>query len=47
MPLDKFRNRIDQIDKQLVELLNERAKVVVDIGQGYLMDDYVMEKLIA
>ncbi len=33
MPLDKFRNRIDQIDKQLVELLNERAKVVVEIGE--------------
>lgn len=33
MALDDFRKRIDEIDAQLVELLNERAKVVVEIGE--------------
>jgi chorismate mutase/prephenate dehydratase len=33
MSLQEFRKRIDQIDVQLVELLNERARVVVQIGQ--------------
>ncbi len=31
--LGKLRERIDSIDKQLVELLNERAKVALEIGQ--------------
>src|SRR5436190_1913494 len=31
--LDELRKRIDQVDKQLVDLLNERARVVIDIGQ--------------
>jgi len=33
MSLDQLRNRIDEIDLQLVKLLNERARVVVDIGK--------------
>jgi len=33
MSLDELRNRIDEIDHQLVELLNERARVVVEIGK--------------
>ena len=33
MSLDDLRNRIDEIDHQLVELLNERARVVVEIGK--------------
>ena len=33
MSLDELRNRIDEIDHQLVELLNERAHVVVEIGR--------------
>jgi chorismate mutase len=33
MSLDELRNRIDEIDNQLVELLNERARVVVQIGE--------------
>ena len=32
--LDEFRKRIDRVDKQLVELLNERAKVVVEVVCG-------------
>lgn len=31
--LTPLREKIDLLDKQLVDLLNERAKVVVDIGQ--------------
>ena len=31
--LEAFRAQIDRIDEQLVNLLNERAKVVVDIGK--------------
>lgn len=31
--LDSLRVRIDQLDQQLVQLLNERAKVVVEIGK--------------
>jgi len=31
--LEQLRQRIDQIDLQLVQLLNERAKVVVEIGK--------------
>jgi chorismate mutase / prephenate dehydratase len=33
MTLDKLRKRIDEIDHQLVELLNERARFVVEIGK--------------
>lgn len=33
MALEKLRKRIDQIDGQLVELLNERARIVVEIGK--------------
>jgi chorismate mutase/prephenate dehydratase len=31
--LDHLRVRIDQLDRQLVDLLNERAKVVVEVGK--------------
>ncbi len=31
--LAPLRARIDELDKQIIQLLNERAKVVVDIGQ--------------
>jgi chorismate mutase len=31
--LDGWRKRIDEIDKQLVKLLNERAQCAVEIGQ--------------
>ncbi len=33
MSLEELRNRIDELDHQLVMLLNERARVVVDIGK--------------
>ena len=33
MSLEELRQRIDQIDVQLVHLLNERAKVVVEVGK--------------
>ena len=33
MSLDKLRKEIDRIDTKLVELLNERARVVVEIGK--------------
>jgi chorismate mutase/prephenate dehydratase len=33
MSLDDLRNKIDNIDYQLVQLLNERAQVVVEIGK--------------
>ena len=33
MSLESLRKRIDEIDKQLVKLLNERAQVVVEIGK--------------
>jgi chorismate mutase/prephenate dehydratase len=32
MSLDKLRKKIDEIDNQLVELLNERARIVIEIG---------------
>jgi len=32
-PLDKLRQQIDSLDAQLVNVLNERAKVVVEIGK--------------
>jgi len=33
MSLEELRNRIDELDHQLVQLLNERARVVVEIGK--------------
>src|SRR4030043_541482 len=33
MSLEDLRKHIDEIDKQLVKLLNERARVVVEIGK--------------
>jgi chorismate mutase/prephenate dehydratase len=33
MSLEELRNRIDEIDQQLVKLFNERARVVIDIGK--------------
>jgi chorismate mutase/prephenate dehydratase len=33
MNLEDLRNKIDQIDAKLVELLNERAQVVVEVGK--------------
>ncbi|RKY24203.1 MAG: chorismate mutase [Planctomycetota bacterium] len=33
MSLDELRNRIDELDRQLVKLLNERAQIVVEIGK--------------
>ena len=33
MSLEDLRKQIDELDLKLVELLNERASVVVDIGQ--------------
>lgn len=34
MDLDKLRQQIDALDRQLVELINRRARVVVDIGKS-------------
>lgn len=33
MTLDELRQRIDELDRELVQLLNERAKVVVEVGK--------------
>ncbi len=33
MSLEKFRKQIDKIDLQLVELLNKRAEIVVEVGK--------------
>jgi len=33
MTLEQYRERIDQIDSELVKLLNERAQVVIEIGK--------------
>ena len=33
MSLDELRNKIDDIDAKLIELLNDRARVVVEIGK--------------
>jgi len=33
MSLEELRKRIDEIDEQLVNLLNERAGVVIEIGK--------------
>ena len=35
-PLDELRQRIDEIDQQLVHLINERAKIVVEVGKSKL-----------
>jgi chorismate mutase/prephenate dehydratase len=32
-PLDSLRAQVDRLDEQIVQLLNERARVVVQIGQ--------------
>ena len=36
--LPALRQRIDDLDRQIVDLLNERAKVVVDVGRRKLAD---------
>ena len=33
MSLDELRKKIDAIDEKLVELINERAQVVVEVGK--------------
>ncbi len=33
MTLDELRQRIDDLDHQLVQMINERAKVVVEVGE--------------
>ncbi|MCP4453221.1 MAG: prephenate dehydratase [Planctomycetes bacterium] len=33
MTLDELRQRIDDLDHQLVQLINERAKIVVEVGE--------------
>ena len=33
MALEELRNKIDEIDLQLIKLLNDRARVVVEIGK--------------
>ena len=33
MSLDKLRKKIDKIDEKLVELINERARIVVEVGK--------------
>ncbi|MHC4423441.1 MAG: chorismate mutase, partial [Planctomycetota bacterium] len=33
MSLEELRNRIDELDDKIVKLLNERARVVVEIGK--------------
>ena len=30
---EEYRNKIDEIDRQLVKLMNERAKIVVEVGK--------------
>lgn len=39
MSLEDLRKRIDEIDGQLVQLLNERARVVVEVGKLKNADD--------
>ncbi|MBM4155855.1 MAG: prephenate dehydratase [Lentisphaerae bacterium] len=34
MNLDELRDRIDKLDRQLVELLNERTRVAIEIGRS-------------
>lgn len=33
MSLDELRKKIDAIDEKLVELINERAQIVIEIGK--------------
>jgi chorismate mutase len=33
MSVEEWRRRIDEIDRQLVELLNERSRCVLEIGR--------------
>jgi chorismate mutase len=33
MSIEEWRQKIDEIDKQLVELLNQRSRCVVEIGK--------------
>jgi chorismate mutase/prephenate dehydratase len=33
MTLEELRNEIDRLDSQLIELMNERAKIVIEIGR--------------
>jgi chorismate mutase len=33
MSVENWRSKIDEIDRQLVELLNERSKCVLEIGK--------------
>ncbi|MHA1215604.1 MAG: chorismate mutase, partial [Candidatus Hodarchaeales archaeon] len=33
MSLEELRKKIDELDHQLVKLLNERARIVVEIGK--------------
>ncbi len=37
--LDELRIKIDEIDEKLVKLLNERAKIVIEVGQIKRIDD--------
>jgi len=37
--LDLLRKRIDEMDKQIVELLNERAKIVIEVGKTKLANN--------
>ena len=33
MSIDDWRNRIDEIDRKLVDLLNERSRCAIEIGR--------------
>jgi len=33
MSLEEMRNKIDRLDSQLIELMNERSKIVIEIGR--------------
>jgi chorismate mutase/prephenate dehydratase len=39
MSIDKLRDRINELDHKLIELLNERARVVIEIGKHKNKDD--------
>ena len=39
MSLKELRRKINDLDRKLVELLNERARVVVEIGKLKSKDD--------
>jgi len=40
MTLEELRNRIDDLDRQLVELLSERARAALMIGHLRLLRSY-------